>query len=52
MVAVGHDGHHLVGQLALEQFEHRADVPGTGVFDGGPCRGLQLFDVNDDVVEF
>ena len=36
MVAIGHDGHHLVGQLALEQFEHRADMPGTCVFDGGP----------------
>ena len=40
MVAVGHDGHHLVGQFALEQFEHRADVPGTCVLDGGPGGGF------------
>src|SRR5262249_33622382 len=52
MVAVGHDGHHLVRQLALEQFEHRANVPGTFVFDRGPGGGFQLFDTNDDVVEF
>src|SRR5262249_42771640 len=51
MGAVGHDGHHLVRQLALEQFEQRADVPGTFIFDGGPCSGFELFDTDDDIVQ-
>ena len=52
MVAVGHDSHHLVREFALEQFQHRADVPGTLVSDRGPGGGWQLFDTDDDLIEF
>ena len=36
MVAVGHDGHHLVREFALEQFDQRADLPGGFISDQGP----------------
>src|SRR5262249_27969746 len=52
MLAVGHDSHHLVGQFALEQFEHRADVPGTFAFDGPPGGGFELCDADSDLVQF
>src|SRR5919201_47454 len=51
MLAVGHDSHYLIRQCALEQFEHRADVPGTCVFDRCPGGGFEFFDADSDLVQ-
>lgn len=41
MVPVGDDGHNPVGELALEEFEQRTHLAGTGDFETGPPAGRQ-----------
>ena len=52
MVAFRHHPHHVTGKLALEQLEHRANLPRAFCLNRLPGGGLELVDFNCHVIEF